>query len=304
MRSILLSWGVLGLCTWGLAGCGRDDTTPSTTTVPVKPPVWIENPLPVAAPVGDPIENSIGMVLVPIPAGEFYMGRYLAENITTAPPRGTTEVYVPRNTVHRVKISKSFYLGQTEVTRRQWTAVMKTTPWQGQDEATQVNDSPATSISWTDAVNFCRKLTEREGVEYRLPTEAEWEYACRAGTNTRYSFGDDVSRLSEYAWFKKDRTVPVGQLSIHAVAGKKANAWNLYDMHGNVYEWCQDWHGDYTVDDLIDPLGPPSQGNGRVLRGGSFLAEAHFLTSAHRNNRLPANRDEDLGFRVVRTIVE
>jgi len=296
MRVTLISLMLLGL-----VGCGGSEvTTDPATNVPPKLPPWVENPLPVAKPVGDPIENSIGMVLVPIPAGEFYMGRYLPETEQANHSHQTPETYRLKNTIHRVKLTTSFYLGQTEVTQGQWSAVMDTVPWKGQDKVKPGDDYPATYVSWSDATEFCRKLSAKEGVEYRLPTEAEWEYACRAGAKTRYSFGNDESQLKDHAWFKEPRQ-HVGQISVHVVGRKKSNPWNLYDMYGNVYEWCQDWHGDYPTGDLIDPKGPPPQGNGRVMRGGSFRARANFLSSAYRNNREPDDRDIDLGFRVART---
>ena len=191
----------------------------------------VEKPVPVAEPVGDRIENSIGMVLVPIPAGEFMMRD---------------------QPLHRVTLTKSFYLGRTEVTQGQWKAVMGTTPWNSEKFVKEGDDYPATNVGWEDAVEFCRKLSEKEGVEYRLPTEAEWEYACRAGTTTAYSFGDDESQLGEYAWIEEN-TVDVGEKYAHIVGQKKPNPWGLYDMHGNVFEWCQDWYGEYPSGAVTDP---------------------------------------------------
>ncbi len=296
MRATLISLLLLGL-----SGCGDSDvTTDPRPKLQIKPPPWMKNPLPVAEPVGDPIENSIGMVLVPIPAGEFYMGRYIPEIVRASRSHETSDVFHPKSTLHRVKITASFYLGQTEVTQGQWIAVMDTTPWKDQDNVKHGDDYPATYVSWTDAVEFCRKLSAKENVEYRLPTEAEWEYACRAGTKTKYSFDNYESQLKEHAWFKEP-THDVSQISVHVVRRKKPNPWGLHDMYGNVYEWCQDWHGDYPTGDLIDPKGPPAQGNGRVMRGGSFRTEAKFLSSADRNNRLPENRADDFGLRVART---
>jgi formylglycine-generating enzyme required for sulfatase activity len=151
-------------------------------------------------------------------------------------------------------------------------------------------------MSWNDAVEFCRKLSDEEGAEYRLPTEAEWEYACRAGTTTAYSFGDDTSQLGQYAWYRdnsSDITHPVGE--------KPPNAWGLYNMHGNVHEWCLDWIGRYGSENvLIDPTGPAS-GRHRVLRGGSFDTQPRIVRAASRNNNLPVNRTIDTGFRLART---
>ena len=149
--------------------------------------------------------------------------------------------------------------------------------------------------SWHDAVAFCHKLCEQEGDQYRLPTEAEWEYACRAGTTTIYSFGDDTRELPPYAWYNDDSnhsTHPVGEL--------KPNPWGLYDMHGNVWEWCQDWYAAYrNVKVLSDPKGP-AQGVRRVLRGGVFFTRPAYLRTADRHNDLPVPF-HTYGFRVART---
>ena len=153
-------------------------------------------------------------------------------------------------------------------------------------------------------MEFCRKLSEKEGLEYRLPTEAEWEYACRAGTTTVYSFGDDVSELARYGWFSSN-----SGRTTHPVGGKRPNAWGLYDMHGNVFEWCQDWYGDYPSGSVTDPTGPAS-GDSRVLRGGSFGLRASDVRSAFRlayqpdfrpTPGQPVLRDVSPGFRPART---
>jgi formylglycine-generating enzyme required for sulfatase activity len=157
------------------------------------------------------------------------------------------------------------------------------------------DDCPVENVSWNDAQGFIKKLNEIEGVDnYRLPTEAEWEYACRAETNTEFSFGDEASELGEYAWYidnSGDRTHPVGT--------KKPNAWGLYDMHGNVIEWCQDWYADYPSNSVTDPKGP-SKGEYRVLRGGSWLINARRIRSADRFRNDPNYRYLGIGFRVAR----
>ena len=150
-------------------------------------------------------------------------------------------------------------------------------------------------MSWNDAVEFCRKLSAQEGEEYRLPTEAEWEYACRAGTTTAYSFGDDVSLLGEYAWHRGNMVN-----ATHTVGEKLPNPWGLYDMHGNVWEWCQDWAAYGSENELIDPTGPAS-GERRVLRGGSFDLLPMIVRSANRDNNRPVGRTSSAGFRVART---
>jgi formylglycine-generating enzyme required for sulfatase activity len=246
--------------------------------------------------VGDPIENSIGMVLVPIPTGEFMMGSPETEKYRQG--LGTWEKQ------HPVTLTKPFYLGATEVTQAQWKAVMGTTPWKflffskrGVEEG---DHYPATYVGWEDAVEFCRKLSEKEGVEYRLPTEAEWEYACRAGTTTVYSFGDNESQLGEYAWYKEN-TRENGIHHALIVGKKKPNPWGLYDMHGNVWEWCQDLYGKYP--DATDPQGP-SEGSIRVIRGGSWWYNSDFCRSAERSGDTPDSRYNGLGFRVLRSSVK
>ena len=199
--------------------------------------------------LGGPVVNSVDMVLVPIPAGEFMMGSPASE-----PARLDNE------TQHKVKITQPFYLGAHEVTQAQYQQVMGNNPSHRRGAT-----KPVERVVWNDAIEFCRKLSEKEGVEYRLPTEAEWEYACRAGTTTAYSFGDDKSQLGKYAWFggNSDNT-------IHPMGEKLPNGWGLFDMHGNVREWCQDWYGAYeSLRVVSDPTGPAS-GEGRVLRGGAF----------------------------------
>ena len=199
------------------------------------------------------ITNSIGMKLVLIPAGTFTMGSPMKEV-----GRSLSE------TPHEVTISKSCYLGTNEVTQGQYEKVMGDNPSEFKGE-----ENPVDSVNWEEAVSFCQKLSEMPeekaaGREYRLPTEAEWEYACRAGSTTSYSFGETEKSLEEYAWFggnSGDMTHPVGE--------KKPNRWGLYDMHGNVLEWCQDWYADGPPDASTDPQGP-NRGLTRVLRGGSW----------------------------------
>ena len=157
-------------------------------------------------------------------------------------------------------------------------------------------DRPVEQVSWDDAQEFLAKLNLMEKIDtYRLPTEAEWEYACRAGSTTRFCFGDKEEKLGEYAWYgdnSEGKTHPVGQ--------KQPNAWGLYDMHGNVWEWCQDWYGDYPAGPVTDPRGPDA-GEYRVLRGGSWDNDTRNLRSAVRNYYYPDYRSDIIGFRVART---
>ena len=185
-------------------------------------------------------------------------------------------------------------MGVYEVTNAQWQRVMGSEPSKWKDV-----DRPVEQVSWEDATEFCRKLSalaeeRRAGREYRLPTEAEWEYACRAGSTTQYCFGDDESKLGEYGLFDKNsgsETHPVGQ--------KKANAWGLFDMHGNVWEWCSDWKEEgYGSKAVSDPQGP-SGGSRRVFRGGSWYYTAWNCRSAFRFGVDPSCRYDSLGFRLA-----
>ena len=218
--------------------------------------------------------NSIGMDFVLIPSGSFMMGSNSDDR---------------EKTVHKVAITSPFYLGQYEVTQDQWEIMMRSNP-----SAFEGGTNPVEQVSWNDVQEFIRRLNALEGHDrYRLPTEAEWEYAARAGTSTAYSFGDDASKLSDYAWNGDNSdwmTHPVGQ--------KLPNAWGLYDVHGNVYEWVQDWYGSYSDSPAIDPKGPET-GSWRVLRGGSWDFYAGDWRSAYRINNEPDSRYFDVGFRLT-----
>jgi formylglycine-generating enzyme required for sulfatase activity len=198
-----------------------------------------------------------------------------------------------------VRISKPFYLGETEVTQEQFRAVMNTEPWKGESWAQENGRNAASYINHDDAVEFCRRLSQREGKTYRLPREAEWEYACRGGTTTRFHFGDDESRLGEYAWFDGNAYYKDEKYA-HAVRQKKPNPFGLYDMHGNVYEWCADWYDSayYASSPGTDPTGP-SSGSSRVLRGGSWNFGPVNVRCAFRLYGTPGARPNDTGFRVL-----
>jgi len=272
---------------------------------------------------GDPIVNSVGMVLVPIPAGEFQMGS----------PDSDGEAEDKEKPQHLVKITKPFYLSVHVVTQQQYEKVMGVRPWQGEDNVQDGPDYPAVHVSSIDAIEFCLKLSEQEGIPenqmcylgiiegfnmgrklpsdylsrtgYRLPTEAEWEYACRAGTTTVYSFGDDASKLGEHAWYRKN-TLDIGEEYAHRVGQKLPNPWGLYDMHGNVDEWCQDWYKPYGSEKaLIDPMGPAGSEFFlpllRVLRGGPFEWPPRSARSASRGDTPSPNSLSSIGFRVART---
>jgi formylglycine-generating enzyme required for sulfatase activity len=235
------------------------------------------------------ITNSIGMKLVLIPKGTFMMGSPKSEQ-----GRDDDE------TQHEVTISEDYYLGVFEVTQAQYEKVIGTNPsyFQRAKVADQNADLPVESVSWDDAVEFCKRLSDlpeekKAGRVYRLPTEAEWEFACRAGSTTAYSFGASSKSLGDYAWFGENsgrQTHPVGE--------KKANAWGLYDMHGNVWELCSDWYGEYPKGAVSDPSGP-NEGSYRVIRGGGWNDEAADCRSANRARIVPSDRSINLGFRVA-----
>jgi formylglycine-generating enzyme required for sulfatase activity len=192
-------------------------------------------------------------------------------------------------TPHKVTITKPFYLGKFEVTQEQWQAVMGSNP-----SRFKGSKNPVEMVSWEDCQKFIQRLGEKvPGQTFRLPTEAEWEYACRAGSTTEYGYGDDDGQSDQYAWHKNNSGV-----GTHPVGEKKPNAWGLYDMHGNVREWCQDWYGEYDSSAATDPVGP-SIGSNRVLRGGSWDFHAASGRCANRLNREPSYRTYSYGSRVV-----
>jgi formylglycine-generating enzyme required for sulfatase activity len=230
----------------------------------------------------DALTNSIGMRFRLCRSGTFPMGDATGNS--------------DEEPLHVVAITKPFYIGMYEVTNSQWMRVMGEVPSTWKDA-----DQPVANVTWDDVNEFCRRLSalsEEQGAGrvYRLPTEAEWEYACRAGTTTRWSFGDDKSRLVEYAWVGRQaerQTHPVGQ--------KKPNGWGLYDMYGNVWEWCSDWYDEnyYATSPAVDPQGPASGGSRRVDRGGASGVDAVISRSAFRHSNEPRHRHDILGFRVV-----
>jgi len=234
-----------------------------------------------------PIQNSVGMMkLLLIPAGTFTMGS----------PASQKDGEIIIETQHQVTLTKSFYMGRTEVTQGQWKKVMGTEPWKGEG-VQEGDDYPAVYVSWDDAVDFCKKLSAMEGKVYRLPTEAEWEYACRGGTKTAFSFGNDEAELGKYAWFRGNADA-IGEDYKHRVAQKLPNPFGLHDMHGNVFEWCSDWYGDYPSTPLTDPRGP-SSGDNRVLRGGSWVNVPNDVRCAFRRYDPPKCRYHLYGFRLV-----
>ena len=230
------------------------------------------------------------MEMVWIHPGTFAMGAPNTERY-----RGEDEL--PQ---HEVTISQGFYLGKYEITQEQWEAVMGSTPWSGEDHVVQNPHHPAVYISWDDAQRFIDQLNDAPGEEiYRLPTEAEWEYACRAGTTGRWSFGDDEGQLGDYAWYSRNAWLLKLQYA-QPVGTKLPNPWGLYDMHGNVGEWCQDWYGPYTSESRIDPTGPTEGSDRRVARGGTVLGNIEEVRSAVRAYSWPFSRSALAGVRLLR----
>ena len=232
--------------------------------------------------------NSLGMKFVFIKGGTFMMG---------SPPDAlgteTDEIQ------HQVNLTRGFYVQTTEVTQGQWKAVM------GNNPSTFSNcgdDCPVENVSWDEVQKFIRKLSSNDkSKKYRLPTEAEWEYTCRAGTGTPFPFGKCLStEQANYNgnYFLAGCSKGKNRKSTLPVASLKANAWGLYDMHGNVWEWCQDWYDEYPSDSVSDPSGP-STGSYRVCRGGSWKHEARKCRSANRNRYAPSFKGNNIGFRLV-----
>ncbi|MBI2946745.1 MAG: formylglycine-generating enzyme family protein [Verrucomicrobia bacterium] len=196
-----------------------------------------------------------------------------------------------------VSITRGFWLGKYEVTQAEFEAVMGRNPSHFKDDPLR----PVEKVSYVDAVAYCSALTRREreakrlpdGYEYRLPSEAEWEYACRAGTTNFFSFGDAATEADPYAWTSEN-----SDSTTHPVGQKRPNPWGLHDVHGNVWEWCLDWFGDYPTNGMTNPLGP-AQGKFKVFRGGSWYHDADFARSANRFMMAPSNGIYFVGFRVA-----
>jgi formylglycine-generating enzyme required for sulfatase activity len=222
--------------------------------------------------------NSIGMVLRQVPDGEFVMGE------------GTEQ--------HRVRMKQPFFMGVVEVTQLEYLRTM------GAEGPSQLRGwmNPVENVTWQEAVTFCKTLSAKEeervaGRVYRLPTEAEWEYACRAGTTTQYSFGDDATKLDDYGWQKKDGGTH------HPVGTKAPNAWGFFDMHGNVWEWCHDSYSPFNVDQSITLENPvvdaTANSQDRVFRGGGAYDAAEYHRSSYRHRGSTSFKSGNLGLRVV-----
>jgi formylglycine-generating enzyme required for sulfatase activity len=291
-----------------------------------------EKPQPKAQPAASPqqpalakpakkLTNSIGMTLVRIEPGSFQMGttKEQIDQLLRLFPDSKREWFDDEQPQHPVKITRPFFLGTHPVTQGQYQAIMGskwshckvyfptfTVMVMGSD------DLPVENVSWLDALNFCNKMSEKDkrtpfylingtdvtdvgGDGYRLPSEAEWEYACRAGSATLFPFGDDAGKLGEHAWYSSN-----SQSKTHHVGQKSPNAWGLYDLLGNVWEWCADWYDEkyYASSPAADPPGA-SWALSRVIRGGSWNFNAGYCRPAYRRRSAPEYRINRLGFRVA-----
>ena len=241
----------------------------------------------------DTFVNSLEMAFVRIPAGDFAMGSPVDE-----PNRDSSEVQ------HRVRISKPFFIQTTEVTLRQWRRIMGRKMLFGRKGSDMM---PVAGVSWHDCREFIQRLNARGEGRYRLPTEAEWEYACRAETTSAYSWGDRIDcekamyanspmKTNECVALHRNTGMPVNGPA--RVGSYAPNPWGLYDMHGNVWEWCGDWLADYGTTGVVDPAGP-NRGDLRVKRGGSWFGWGPACRSANRAGAHPASRLDTTGFRLV-----
>jgi formylglycine-generating enzyme required for sulfatase activity len=273
-------------------------------------------------------DNALKLKLVWCPRGSFMMGDL--EIIKQPAAKGDESdesdpedkpVREPGVTINtspvKVLLTRGFWLGKYEVTQSEWKQVMATEPWKDQEFTKEGSDFPATFVNWQEAMEFCRAFTEKErqagrlpdGWEYTLPTEAQWERACRARTEAKFGFGDDESTLGEYAWYRNNAW-QADEKYAHRVGQKRPNSWGLYDMHGNVWEWCRDWYGpsqrpapaNFRLPGGLDPEVTKEDFN-KVLRGGGWGFIARDCRSAARDCLGPLNRNGYAGFRVALSAV-
>jgi formylglycine-generating enzyme required for sulfatase activity len=250
-------------------------------------------------------DNGLKMKLVWCPPGFVTMEQSVYDkNSARRSDQGTTPA--------RVFLTYGYWLGKYEVTQAEWKEAMAAEPWKGQRDAKEGDDFPATFVSWDDAMEFCRRLTEqernadrlREEWEYTLPTEAQWESACRARTESKFSFGDDEAKLGEYAWiWHNTESEAVGEAYAHRVGQKLPNRWGLHDMHGNVWEWCRDWWSVKMPRGRNPEVTERNEKTFRVIRGGSWTNGADYCESASHNGITQSFRHSSTGFRVALTPV-
>ncbi len=265
--------------------------------LPASPFLWVDKPAPATGRrLYRAVEFAAPTNMVFILPGTFRMG---------SPPNEVDRFY-PEGPQTEVTISRGFWMGRYEVTQGDYLALMGSNPSHFQPpNATAEPNRPVEQVSWHEATNYCAALTQRERAAgriapncvYRLPTEAEWEYACRSSTSDRrFSYGDDIAyaNLTDHEWYYDN-----AGLATHAVGLKLPNPWGLCDMNGSVSEWCQDWWSKSLPGGIVlDPKGPPA-GEDRVLRGGNYLGGAWICRSAFRNGNYPGYISSTVGFRVV-----
>jgi len=250
--------------------------------------------------LGVPVEqdidlgNGVKMTLVLIPAGEFMMGspEKPTPEETARLYGGERAWYEDEGPEHRVRLTTPFWIGKYEVTQSQWKSVMRTDPSRCLGAG-----NPVEQVSWEDCQVFLNKLNQRRARgAFGLPTEAQWEYACRAGAAAQFHFGNAAGALSDYGWWTGN-----AEGRAHPVGCRKPNPWSLYDMTGNLWEWCNDWYGSYAEHRQVDPRGA-SDGSLRVKRGGCWHLASGSCRSADRDSGPPSRRTDQLGFRVVMAV--
>lgn len=233
----------------------------------------------------------LGITFVWIPSGSFYMGTTKSSSELAEIYGGSPSLYSSEYPQHWVTISKGFWMSQTEITQKQWTDIMGYNPSNNKGDML-----PVENLSWEDCQKFIENINKLGGGTFRLPTEAEWEYACRAGSDYEFCFGDDAKELDNYGWH-----IYNSGYQTHPVKQKRPNTWGVYDMHGNVWEWCQDWYDSeyYQYSPVFDPAGP-AEGRYKVLRGGTCLRTSARCRSAFRSWNAPDLTMPDQGFRICR----
>jgi formylglycine-generating enzyme required for sulfatase activity len=237
--------------------------------------------------------NRIGMRFVLIPAGRFLMGTRMTES--TYDEDESDDLEYEHELQHEVVITKPFYMGVYPVTQQEYEQLIESNPSEFRGK-----QSPVENVSWHEAMRFIKRLNSdisehKKGLRYRLPTEAEWEYACRAGSESARFFGESAKKLGQYAWYDAN-----SRLTTHPVGQKKPNTWGLYDLYGNVWEWCMDLEGSYPEGKSVDPEGP-EVGDFRIYRGGSWEDGPNQCRSAYRGMYSSDYSDGSIGFRVAIT---
>lgn len=257
--------------------------TPTSTMTPSPTPILIPQSETITIPLTNLPVDAKPLEMVLIPAGTFMMGS----------PDNEVGRENDEGPQHQVTLTKSFYMGKYEVTQAQWLVMMESNP-----SDFKGNNRPVENVSWDDCQSFIQKLNQLEQGTFRLPTEAEWEYSCRAGTTTRYYWGDDqnYSQIGQHAWYPNNSSSQTQEVGL-----KLPNAWGLFDMSGNVWEWCQDGYGKYTSNPQVDPIGVIAS-SGSLLRGGACWYSIWYCRSASRYHRFPLSGNELLGLRLVRSL--